>query len=174
MKLDVIPPADADKVWYGQGLRFTCTTCGNCCTGGPGYVWLTDAEVDRLAEHLGLSRADTLDRHCREVHGRVSLKEVRGAGGGYDCTFLREVKPPRTNRRGSAIVQAKRVCGIYPVRPLQCRTWPFWPENLTDRPAWDVETRKCPGMNVGRHYTRAEVDAVRDAPDWPADGPTSG
>ena len=63
MNLPVIPPTAADeraaneKVWYEQGLRFTCTTCGNCCTGGPGYVWVTDEEVDRLAAHLGLSRS---------------------------------------------------------------------------------------------------------------------
>ena len=173
MKLDVIPPTPQDKVWYEQGLRFTCTTCGNCCTGGPGYVWLSDEEVDRLATHLNLSRGETLEQYCRELFGKISLKESRGPGGSYDCVFLKEIKPPRTNRRGDAIVQAKRVCGIYEARPLQCRTWPFWPENLDAKPAWEGETRKCPGMNTGRHYTRAQIEAVRDSADWPADGPGS-
>ena len=173
MKLDVIPPTADDKVWYEQGLRFTCTTCGNCCTGGPGFVWLADDEVDRLAGHLGIGREDMLRRYCREVSGRISLREKRGVGGTYDCVFLTEVKPPRTSRSGEAIVQAKRVCGVYPARPLQCRTWPFWPENLDSPEAWQVETRKCPGMNTGRHYTRRQVEGVRDAADWPTDGPSS-
>ena len=28
--------------WYADGLPFTCTQCGDCCTGDPGYVWVTD------------------------------------------------------------------------------------------------------------------------------------
>ncbi len=70
-------------------------------------------------------------------------------------------------------MQARRVCGIYEARPLQCRTWPFWPENLDTKQAWAAETRKCPGMNTGRHYTRGQIEAVRDAADWPAQGPGS-
>ncbi len=174
MNLPVIPPTVADeKVWYEQGLKFTCTTCGNCCTGGPGYVWLSDEEIGRLAVHLGLTVAETTERYCRRLYGKWSLNEVRGPGGGYDCVFLKEVKPPRTNRRGEAIVQAKRVCGIYQARPLQCRTWPFWPENLESRAAWQQETRKCPGMNTGRHYDRDQIEAVRDAAEWPEKGPGS-
>ena len=180
MNLPVIPPNDAaadapagGKVWYQQGLRFTCTTCGNCCTGGPGYVWVTEEEVARLAEYLTLTVEETMDRYCRRLYGRISLNEAKSSTGTYDCVFLKEVQPPRTNRRGDAIVQAKRVCGIYHARPLQCRTWPFWPENLDAKAAWEGETRKCPGMNTGRHYTRDQIDAVRDAADWPADGPGS-
>jgi Fe-S-cluster containining protein len=174
MKLDVIPPTPADeKVWYQQGLRFTCTTCGNCCTGGPGFVWLTEDEIARLADHLQLTVAETTERYCRRLNDKFSLKEARSTSGTYDCIFLKEVKPPRTSRRGEAIVQAKRVCGVYEARPLQCRTWPFWPENLDSKSAWEVETRKCPGMNTGRHYTRTQIEAVRDSADWPEDGPTS-
>ena len=39
----------------------------------------------------------------------------------YDCVFLKE-DPER----------GRKTCSIYPVRPLQCRTWPFWPENLAE------------------------------------------
>ena len=42
-------PVSSDSLWYKDGLAFTCTQCGNCCTGGPGYVWLSDAEIDRFA-----------------------------------------------------------------------------------------------------------------------------
>ena len=40
---------DTNQPWYADGLSFTCTQCGNCCTGGPGYVWISDMEIDRLA-----------------------------------------------------------------------------------------------------------------------------
>src|SRR5437763_101054 len=38
--------------WYGAGLRFNCTQCGNCCSGGPGYVWLTVNDMQRIAQFL--------------------------------------------------------------------------------------------------------------------------
>ena len=35
------------------------------------------------------------------------------------------------------VVHTIRACTVYPVRPLQCRTWPFWPENLSSKQSWD-------------------------------------
>jgi Fe-S-cluster containining protein len=35
-------------------LNFTCTQCGNCCSGEPGYVWVTKEEIRRIAEFLSL------------------------------------------------------------------------------------------------------------------------
>src|SRR5437016_338087 len=95
MKLEVIqsPPAP----WYVDGLQFTCQQCGNCCTGGPGYVWISDEEVERLAEYLTMSPQEVVRRFCRRVEGRLSLKEIRTASGNYDCIFLGEQKPNEEN-----------------------------------------------------------------------------
>ncbi|MFM7740581.1 MAG: YkgJ family cysteine cluster protein, partial [Planctomycetota bacterium] len=30
----------AAEPWYKDGLRFQCSQCGDCCTGGAGYVWV--------------------------------------------------------------------------------------------------------------------------------------
>jgi Fe-S-cluster containining protein len=170
MKLKLLD--DNTAPWYApDGLAFTCTCCGNCCTGGPGYVWMSSEEVDRLAAHLGLSRAKTLKEHCRTIGGRVSLKEHRTAEGNFDCTFLKEI-PGDPTKTGSLSLP-KRVCGIYAVRPLQCRTWPFWDGNLASRENWDRAGRRCPGMNTGKHYTPERIEALRDAPDWPDAPPTS-
>ena len=118
--------------------------------GGPGYVWISDEEIRRLALHLNLTPEETVEQHCRKINGKFSLKETRSVSGSFDCTFLKEIKPPRSSRNGNTIVQAKRVCGIYQVRPLQCRTWPFWPENLESKADWEIETRKMSG-NEHRH-----------------------
>lgn len=157
MKLTVIP-------WYAEGLKFTCTACGDCCTGGHGFVWLLPVEIDRMAEHLNLSRTAFLRKHCRVVDGKVSLKERRNAKGEYDCIFLKNVNPARPETRG---------CSIYPVRPTQCRTFPFWPENLTSKRAWSQAAKICPGMNRGAVYSRDRIEELRDAQDWPANPPTS-
>ena len=40
---------DPEPTWYQDGLAFECTRCGACCTGAPGYVWVNDEEIARLA-----------------------------------------------------------------------------------------------------------------------------
>ena len=39
-------------------------------------------------------------------------------------------------------------CSVYEARPTQCRTWPFWPENMTPR-SWTSIARFCPGVGKG-------------------------
>src|SRR5438874_11436556 len=93
MKLKILQAeAAAEAPWYAGGLKFTCSQCGNCCTGGPGYVWVNEVELARLGEHLKLTVEEVIERFGRRVGGRVSLKERRTPQGLYDCVFLREVK----------------------------------------------------------------------------------
>lgn len=132
-----------------RGLRFSCTSCGACCTGPEGYVRFTDDEARAIAERLGLP----LDRFLREythdtTEGR-SLTE-RKTEHGYDCVFL-----------DRASVPGKAVCSIYEDRPTQCRTWPFWEVNLRSRRHWLAAARGCPGMNTGRLLTPAHVRLTR-------------
>jgi len=39
------------ELWYKPGLRFKCTECGACCTGAPGYVWISEKEIKAVAHH---------------------------------------------------------------------------------------------------------------------------
>ncbi|HQY88689.1 MAG TPA: YkgJ family cysteine cluster protein [Tepidisphaeraceae bacterium] len=156
-------PVIEEKPWFADGLSFNCTVCGNCCTGGPGYVWMSDDEIDRLAEHLKISRDETLKKYCRKVNGHISLKESRDENGQYPCVFLTDLG------------NGKRGCGIYPVRPLQCRTWPFWDGNLASKSSWKSVGRTCPGLNTGRTFSLEQIVSLRDAKDWPerAETPSS-
>ena len=173
MKLDVISGATGS--WYAEGLKFTCTQCGNCCTGVPGHVWISDVEVARLAAYLKLSEEETIERYCRKVFGRISLKENRNARGEHDCIFLKEDRAERIEGGdgGETVVHTRRSCTVYPVRPLQCRTWPFWESNLSDPEIWKSSAARCHGMNRGRTFTANEMEALRDAEDWPEKPPGS-
>lgn len=179
MQLPVLPPStDKPKKdpWYADGLQFTCTQCGNCCTGGPGFVWLTTDEIVKLAAYLKMTPEETVEQYCRKIDGKFSLTEVRNAAGNYDCVFLKDVPAARSGKGGDnaeGVQLTKRGCSVYPVRPLQCRTWPFWPENLSNKRTWTAASRKCHGMNVGRSFSINEIHAVRDANDWPKNPPTS-
>lgn len=118
------------ELWYQQGLRFKCTQCGNCCTGGPGVVWVTEEEIRTIAEFRGQSIGEMRINHTRLIGDRVTLREF--ANG--DCMFLD---------------QGTRRCTVYPVRPAQCRTWPFWNSNLESPEAWEHAQTICPGMGQG-------------------------
>lgn len=145
-----------EKVWYEEGLRFTCTQCGNCCTGPPGYVWFTDEEATAMATAAGLETAEFRHRHAKRVNGKWTLLDRRNERGEYDCVFL------QTGDDG------KRTCSIYSVRPQQCRTWPFWPENLKSSTAWGRAGATCPGMTAGNQgqgklYSIEQIRIIRDS-----------
>lgn len=127
--------------WYQDGLRFTCTQCGNCCSGFEGYVWVNDEEIARIAEHLQKTVEEVKRIHTRPVGRRVSLREV---GSNHDCTFF----DPE-----------KRGCTIYPARPRQCRNWPFWSSNLESPEAWSEVQRTCPGAGQGNFFSLEEIEA---------------
>lgn len=130
------PPTDR---WYRDGLRFECTQCGNCCTGMPGHVWVDEADIARIAEYLDKPIGEIRLLRTRPARGRISLTEF--ANG--DCTFF----DPATRR-----------CTVYPVRPAQCRTWPFWQSNLVDRAAWDRAEQACPGAGCGDLVSLEEIE----------------
>ena len=113
--------------WYRDGLSFECTGCGRCCTGSPGYVWILPEEMDEMARYLGISTQGFVRRYSRWVDDRQSLTE---RAPGFDCVFL-------TRDRG---------CLVYPARPLQCRTYPWWPENLVSPGSWQQAARACEGI----------------------------
>jgi Fe-S-cluster containining protein len=140
--------------WYADGLRFQCTQCGNCCTGPPGAVWFTEVEGRRLARRLGLSEPEFYERYARRLAGRWSLIEHE-RDEQYDCIFL-----DRDTVRG------KGICSVYEDRPTQCRTWPFWPENLRTRGTWREAKRvtPCPGMDQGPLIPVESIRILRASP----------
>ncbi|TVQ62965.1 MAG: YkgJ family cysteine cluster protein [Phycisphaerales bacterium] len=131
------------------GLRFQCTQCGNCCTGPPGYVLFTDDEAQALADHLRLAEADFRAAYTHHTPAGPSLRE-RPTPFGNDCVFLDRDTIP-----------GKAVCSVYEHRPAQCRTWPFWPDNLDAPRDWRRATQTCPGMNQGTLYPPEHIRITR-------------
>jgi Fe-S-cluster containining protein len=129
-----------DSPWYVDGLSFECTRCGNCCTGAPGYVWVTLDEIDRIATHRGESVEQFARTYVRRVGDRLSLIEKPGG----DCIFW----------------DKSQGCTVYPVRPTQCRTWPFWSENIETPEDWERVRRGCPGSGRGQWFSVEEIEAA--------------
>jgi hypothetical protein len=132
----------SDLPWYRAGLKFTCTQCGDCCTGAPGYVWVTNDEIAALAALVGQEVEAFEDQYVRRVGARKSLKEFPGG----DCVFF------DSQSRG---------CAVYSARPQQCRTWPFWDSNLKTPEDWQHTCSVCPGSGKGKLYSLEEIESQR-------------
>jgi Fe-S-cluster containining protein len=139
--------SDTLPIWYAAGLRFACTQCGNCCSGAPGYVWVDTDEISKIARFLNLTEAAFNRKHVRRAGRGRSLLEKPGG----DCEFLERTPDGKTR------------CLIHPVRPVQCRTWPFWKSNVESPEAWDATAKGCPGIGKGdKHALSVIEEALRD------------
>ena len=123
--------------WYQDGLRFECTRCGKCCTGAPGFVWVTDAEMRAIAEYRAEPVEEVLGLYTRLADGRRTLREKSNG----DCVFY----------------DREAGCTVYPVRPRQCRTWPFWESTVATPQDWQKTTQICPGSGRGELITAEEI-----------------
>ena len=130
--------------FYAGGLQFSCKKCSDCCRLDPGYVFLSQQDVDKLALATSLSYNNFIGIYCRWIpsgDGRdvLSLKEKAN----YDC-----------------ILWGKNGCGFYEDRPLQCKTFPFWKSSLSSFAAWNSQASTCPGMNNGELHSQEEIDGA--------------
>jgi Fe-S-cluster containining protein len=106
-----------------------CEKCrGACCRWG-GYVWVTEEDIQAMADLMNVDLEAFAEEYLRAAYGRLSLQE-RLRDGEYQCALF----DPFT---GS--------CLVYQARPEQCRTFPYWEayrENCQDL------LGICPGVAV--------------------------
>ena len=117
------PPED----YPFQFNQEACNTCnGKCCRVG-GYVWITQEELEEIAEFRKMDLDRFYTEYVRLVQGKLSLQE-RLINGEYICCLF----DPIDNK-----------CTIYQYRPQQCKTYPFW-EQYKWNPTRIQEA--CPGV----------------------------
>lgn len=114
--------------WYKKGLHFSCTQCGKCCTGAPGIVFVSEDEISSMAEFLKIPRDLFKRKYLRKRENRYALVEKKSKN--FDCIFL----------------EGKQ-CSVYSVRPVQCRTFPWWKENLRTEESWKIAAEYCEGIS---------------------------
>lgn len=145
--------------WYIGGLNFQCTECGQCCSGpGEGCIWLTRPEIEFIAEYLKIPIGRLRKKYLKRIGLRTSIIEHPVT---KDCIFLE-----RTS--------SGKKCRIYQVRPNQCRTWPFWSDNLKSINTWNEAAKKCSGINRGRFYSHEEIEKIRKSKKWWTNGSADG
>lgn len=88
-----------------------CVLCnGKCCIGESGYIWVNEDEISIFVKFLNIKREEFVLKYLQKINSRHTLKEVKYKNG-YACIFFNE---------------KIMGCGVYEIRPNQCRTFPFW------------------------------------------------
>lgn len=150
--------AEQPKEWFSKGLSFSCSMCGNCCSGSSGSVRFSDPEAEAMAAQVNMKTDDFYKKYTRR-QGRGSrtyyeLKEERQDDGSMDCVFLDRAKIP-----------GKAICSINTAKPSQCKTWPFWPEVLETEKSWNDAKKGsegCPGLGKGVVVPYEDIIRQRD------------
>ena len=107
-------------------IHYTCQRCTACCRW-PGLVKVGDAEIVALAQFLGMSEFDFIQRFTHLRPDRTGLSLIEKENG--ECIFLEG-----------------RDCAVQPVKPVQCagfpNTWNFpgWRETCAAVPSLRAET----------------------------------
>lgn len=129
------------SLFPAKDFDFTCTICGHCCEGG-GNVYFSEIELENVFKHLKIPEKD---------RDRFKMKFIRNRENGYfvhsssiDCYFLQ-----------------KGQCVIYPVRPLQCRTYPFWPSCFASTNDVKKLKKECRGALKGNGKIYSFLSTVR-------------
>ncbi len=119
-----------DNIIIKEGFPYkfnqnACLECeGNCCIGESGYIWVNPKEIEEIAKFLKMDVEKFKEMYLIKVGYKYSIKE-KPYKNGFACIFF------------------ANGCSIYPVRPTQCRTFPFWDyfkKNV------DEVLKECPGI----------------------------
>jgi Fe-S-cluster containining protein len=98
---------------------------------------VNEEEIAAIGEFRGETKQTTISLYTRNDGGHQSLREKENG----DCVFY----------------DRQQGCTIYPVRPRQCRTWPFWESTVLTPAAWKKTCEKCPGAGTGELIPAEEI-----------------
>ncbi|MDQ2711336.1 MAG: YkgJ family cysteine cluster protein [Acidobacteriota bacterium] len=93
-----------------------------------GYVYLTEEDLQRAAAYVGMTPEAFEAKYVVRYPTLLRFRKPMNA----QCHFLTSAG-----------------CSIHAVKPTQCRLYPFWPELVEDRAAWNETAETCPGIRKG-------------------------
>jgi len=106
-------------------IEFNCRACGSCCAV-EGFVHVKKSEMPAIAEFLKMDLYEFKKKYVKWV---FMVGRVFTAPDGGSCAFFKNNK-----------------CTIYPVRPEQCRTFPYWDSVVNDESEIKYVMTYCPGV----------------------------
>lgn len=105
--------------------EFKCQGSGNCCKTD-GYVYVTQSEITDMSKLLTLSIDEFREKYVIKNNGWDVIASI--------------------THRPNCFLDKKNRCTVYKARPIDCRTYPDWPEIWETDVALVKETTLCPGL----------------------------
>jgi len=128
-------PGELPKTKFHKKIRFKCIRCGTFCChlGSPEF---TADDFNALQKRFGKDLGRYIEK--REIKTRQEDMllpygfKPNPKTEGTECTFLNWDK------------KGKSSCGVYKIRPLLCRTFPFSFKHTGDK--IEISVIPCPGI----------------------------
>ena len=121
--------------FFDKGINFQCQRCGACCTGTPGTVYLIGEEITHIANFMMVPESNFIDKYLYPFRDSYSIREHSDGR----CFFY------------------ENGCTIYPARPNQCSSFPFWFNNLRSEKEWKKVSNDCTGIGKGNLYEKEKI-----------------
>jgi len=121
-------------------MGFKCLCCGRCCTGEDNSVVVFPSDIRRIMQFTGETWLQTVEPPAEgewDQHGNFHTLEWRIRKDGASCKFY----------TGNG-------CRIYEVRPMICRTYPFYLDNDV------LRCSECSGLGIEKAPHDAEIMAA--------------
>ena len=188
-KTPVAPAPEQGYIDIVKGRRFHCTECGKCCTGR-GEVWIDTEDVTRLADRLEIQIHVFLSRYTKSYSRKPGFWLLRSQRNPSQVQYVlawacnrrhardatdaplyylsahnsKATAPAKAHPPGcplqDCIFLKDGLCSVHDVKPLQCVTYPWWPD-LMNQADWELEKEQvCEGLD---HADAKECDAVQAA-----------
>jgi Fe-S-cluster containining protein len=176
-----------------ETLPFSCTGCGKCCKT-TGSVYMSPAEYNKAADYLNVTTdafvqeyashtlaavpapstvsvvsvpvsEDNLAAATTDTVTATTAAILAAAAEPWIC--IKDQTSESVDADGPACIFLDRTtnhCQIYPVRPVQCRTYPFWPTVTASVQSWNAECRRLEATtNDGNSDSDSVMDSVGDS-----------
>lgn len=156
--------SNPDYKWFQDrsSLPFECTSCGKCCQT-KGHVYMNPDEFEAAANLLEVSKQDFIQQFA-------SHKSVETKSNGEERVWIRlrddsqlSENDQSKESHGCIFLKEDNTCRIYEARPTQCSTYPFWPDLLASKKAWNDEVRR---LEVDESTTSDNTTDATLPPKW--------
>jgi Fe-S-cluster containining protein len=131
-------------------LPFKCTGCGKCCQT-VGSVYMSPEEYIQAADYLNVTADAFVQKYASHTLAAVPAPSTaieRDAATATTAAIAAVAAEPwiclkdQTSESCIFLDHTTNHCQIYPVRPVQCRTYPFWPTVTASVESWNAECRR--------------------------------
>lgn len=130
------------KLLRRETFEFSCNRCNRCCRCS-GTVYFSREDLENITTFLRLGRSE------KTFLKKRLFRDFQNGYYAYNsskaCYFLDE----------------DQGCRIYPVRPLQCRTYPFWPSNFETGADYRALKKECEGVGHSRGESYSLLQTLR-------------